>query len=306
MINLRLSYKNQRYAFDFLLIFYLNLCTLMDDNKPKTYFKRRAENSSFITISGAISITGLSAPTLRKFADEQKVSSYKTPTGVRMFNKQCLLDMCNNALGNEQSAYSKGVEKKNFIYARVSSHHQMDDLTRQIEFLQSRTSEELGHFTLIRDIGSGINFKRKGIQTILDACLRGSIGKLVVTHKDRLSRFAFELFEYLVERAGGQIIVCDHSDKNMSDEQELAEDLLSIVHVFSCKQMGKRRYSKKPKDNGVCIENTDLSNGGTTEGSPSLGPHISLCVQQSIGDNQEGRSQIEQYGTQEQARYRDN
>jgi hypothetical protein len=74
--------------------------------------------------------------------------------------------------------------------------------------------------------------------------MQGTIGELVVAHRDRLCRFGFELIEYIVEKSGGKITVLEH-DSNKSSEQELAEDLLSIVHVFSCRQMGKRTYTNR-------------------------------------------------------------
>ena len=98
---------------------------------------------------------------------------------------------------------------------------------------------------LIKDIGSGLNYKRKGFKTILDLALGGNLQEVVVTYKDRLCRFGFELIESLVVKSGGKITVLD-TDGNKSGEQELAEDLLSIIHVYSCKQMGKRSYSNRP------------------------------------------------------------
>ena len=80
----------------------------------------------------------------------------------------------------------------------------------------------------------------------MDSCLQGTIGEVVVVHKDRLCRFGYELIERLVYKAGGHITVLEE-DKHKSSEQELAEDLLSIVTIYSCKQMGRRKY--KPKHN---------------------------------------------------------
>ena len=119
----------------------------------------------------------------------------------------------------------------------------MDDLARQTEYLQQRRPEYASYIS-ITDVASGINFKRKGLQTILDACLQGTIGELVVAHRDRICRFGFELIESLVQKAGGKITVLDN-DGNKNTEQELAEDLLSIVHVYSCRQMGKRSYTNR-------------------------------------------------------------
>ena len=139
------------------------------------------------------------------------------------------------------------------VYARVSSYKQRDDLERQVELLKHNYPSH----TVIQDIGSGINFKRKGLQTLLERCLLREIEEVVVAHKDRLCRFGFDLIKHIVEAAGGRIIVLDE-EVHKSTEQELAEDLLSIIHVFNCRQMGKRRYNKKSEDK-------DLSDSGTED-----------------------------------------
>jgi predicted site-specific integrase-resolvase len=125
----------------------------------------------------------------------------------------------------------------------------MDDLVRQINYVQSRNPEYTTYRTL-SDIGSGINFTRKGLQTILDTCLQGTIGEVVVAHRDRLSRFGFDLIKCFIIKAGGKLTVLD-DDGNKSTEQELAEDLLSIIHIYSCKQMGKRSYKTKKSKNSI-------------------------------------------------------
>jgi predicted site-specific integrase-resolvase len=78
----------------------------------------------------------------------------------------------------------------------------------------------------------------------LDSCLQGTIGEVIIAHRDRLSRFGFDLINLLVDKSGGKITVLD-DEKDKSSEQELAEDLLSIIHIFSCRQMGKRAYTAK-------------------------------------------------------------
>jgi predicted site-specific integrase-resolvase len=140
----------------------------------------------------------------------------------------------------------------------------MDDLLRQTEYLQQRRPEYASYVS-ITDIASGINFKRKGLQTILDACLQGTIGELVVAHRDRLCRFGFELVESIVTKAGGKITVLDN-DGNKSGEQELAEDLLSIIHVYSCKQMGKRSYSNRVTKSSQNQIETQLGSENDIEG----------------------------------------
>ena len=96
-----------------------------------------------------------------------------------------------------------------------------------------------------------------GLATILDACVQNSIGEVVVAHRDRLCRFGFDLVKQIIEKSGGSITVID-DEKNKSSEQELAEDLLSIINIYSCRQMGKRKYKTKGIDenNKNIIEST--------------------------------------------------
>jgi predicted site-specific integrase-resolvase len=125
--------------------------------------------------------------------------------------------------GDDYSTKKKEISKRNFIYARVSSKKQLDDLHRQVEFIKSREPVKYSTYELITDIASGINFNRKGLDKILDASLFGSIGEVVVAHKDRLSRFGFDLIKLIIEKRGGKIIVLD-DEKNKSSDQELAEE----------------------------------------------------------------------------------
>ena len=195
---------------------------------------------NFISTREAVKLSGLHPHTIRKYADNNQIQCYKTPSGQRKYNRTCLEKFCTPLLSPITVSQN---EKINFIYSRVSSKKQLDDLARQTEYLQQRRPEYASYVSLT-DVASGINFKRKGLQTILDSCLQRTIGEIVIAHRDRLCRFGFELLESIVDKSGGKIIVLDN-DSNKSTEQELAEDLLSIVHVYSCKQMGKRSYSNR-------------------------------------------------------------
>lgn len=194
----------------------------------------------YISIDEASKITGLSIQTIRKLGDKKQIKCFKTPSGHRRFNKQDLEKFCDPDSFNEKDSENT---KINYIYTRVSSKKQLDDLSRQVEYIQKR-KPEYSSYTTISDIASGINFKRKGLQTILDSCIQGVIGEVVIAHRDRLSRFGFDLVKIIIEKAGGTITILD-DEKNKSSEQELAEDLLSIIHIYSCRQMGKRSYKIK-------------------------------------------------------------
>jgi putative resolvase len=99
---------------------------------------------------------------------------------------------------------------------------------------------------IIQDIGSGLNFKRKGLRSLLDRLLRGDKLKIIVACRDRLCRFGFELIQYMVEQNGGEILV--QGQTVYCPESELTTDLLSIIHVFSCRMHGLRKYSQKIKE----------------------------------------------------------
>jgi predicted site-specific integrase-resolvase len=105
---------------------------------------------------------------------------------------------------------------------------------------------------IIKDIGSGLNFKRKGLRSLLDRLLQGDKFILVVACRDRLARFGFELVQYMVEQNGGQIVVLDKTVH--SPQSELIQDLLSILHLFSYRIHGLRKYSQKIKEDLSEIE----------------------------------------------------
>jgi putative resolvase len=195
------------------------------------------EDKKYVTVGRASQLTGISAQTIRKMADNASIPCYRTPTGQRRISVQGLQAMCD---GTSAVSEEPEVQKTNYLYTRVSTKEQLDDLSRQLEFLQR---PEYSDYTVIQDVGSGINFKRKGIKTLLDSCLQGTLGEVVIAHRDRLCRFGFEIFEYLVSRAGGKITVLDDS-QDKSCEQELTEDLLSIIQ-----HMGKRSYSTRKTKN---------------------------------------------------------
>ena len=182
----------------------------------------------YVPLRKAVEILGLHQNTLRKYADEGKIQSIKNEAGQRLFDVE---------------SYVRGAVGTSLVcYCRVSSAKQKDDLERQVEFMRQQypTAE------IIKDIGSGLNFKRKGLRALLDRLMRGDKLKVIVACRDRLCRFGFELFQYLVEQNGGEIVVLDKTVH--CPESELTADLLAILHVFSCRMHGLRSYSKQIKE----------------------------------------------------------
>ena len=128
------------------------------------------------------------------------------------------------------------------LYARVSSYAQKDALRGQVALLQSRYPGA----EIIKDIGGGLNWKRKGLVALLERLHGGEKLRIVVAHKDRLARFGFELVDWLAKQNGGEIVVLDAS--KCSPEQELTEDILSLLDTFSCRLSGLRKYRDKIKE----------------------------------------------------------
>ena len=174
-------------------------------------------SDEFIPMRTASDITGLHPNTLRKYADNYKIKSYRNLAGQRLLHKLSLQAFCSTHHVSTEIPKSC---KESFIYARVSSKKQHDDLLRQIHFLQSR-KPLYANYRVIQDIASDTDYKRQGLQTILEACLRGIVGEVVVTHRDRLACSGYDIISFLVERSGGFITVID-DQSDQSSKQELA------------------------------------------------------------------------------------
>lgn len=117
-------------------------------------------------------------------------------------------------------------EKKACIHCRVSSTKQTGDLERQCSDLQQLCPDHI----LVKDIVSGLNFKRLGLEALLDRCLRGVVSGVVVVYKERLARYGVEIFEFIFEEIGVKLVV--HRQRAPSNEDELAQDLLTVTTVF--------------------------------------------------------------------------
>lgn len=164
----------------------------------------------------------VSATQLRAWADAGKIDSIRTPGGSRLYRFPVATE-------------SETVEQKDIIYCRVSSHKQRADLQRQKDYMVALFPE----YKIVEDVGSGINWKRPGLLSILDDAIRGRVRTVAVANRDRLCRFAFELLQHLFEELGVRLVVVDGAE---SEERELADDLLSIVQVFCCRRNGRRKY----------------------------------------------------------------
>lgn len=132
-----------------------------------------------------------------------------------------------------------GRRRSVIVYARVSRPVQKHDLETQV----ARLRLDYPQAEVVKDIGSGLNFKRKGLRSILERVLRGESLVVVVTYRDRLARFGFDLIEHLVTGNGGQVVVLNQIDT--SPQQELVGDLTAILTVFSSRLHGLRSHKNK-------------------------------------------------------------
>jgi excisionase family DNA binding protein len=186
---------------------------------------------SYVTPKQAAQILGVHVSSLRRWESEGRLKAIRTPGGQRRY----LLKEVEKAAGQSKSVVT-------VCYARVSTHSQRDDLERQIEFLRSRFPQG----ELLSDIGSGLNFRRRKFLAILDRILAGDVQRLVVAHPDRLVRFGFELIKWLCEKTGCELVVLH--ERKLSPEQELVADMLSIIHCFSSRLYGLRKYQKQVRE----------------------------------------------------------
>ncbi|KDR96720.1 Predicted site-specific integrase-resolvase [Peptoclostridium litorale DSM 5388] len=191
----------------------------------------------YYSIGKFAALIGKTPQTLR---DWHKKGSFMphhvTEGGTRYYSQEQL----NHFLG------IKGIEarqKKIIGYCRVNSPKQKNDLARQVENVKSYMIAKGYQFTVISDVGSGINYNRKGLNQIIDMITNSEVEKLVILYKDRLLRFGFELIESLCAKYGTVIEIIDNTEK--TEEQELVEDLVQIITVFSCKLQGKRAHKAK-------------------------------------------------------------
>ena len=134
-------------------------------------------------------------------------------------------------------------KRKVIGYCRVSSRKQKEDLERQVENVKTYMYAKGYQFEMITDIGSGLNYNKKGLQQLIHMVMDSQVEKIVILYKDRLIRFGYELIETLCHKFDVTIEVIDTTEK--TEQQELVEDLVQIITVFSCRLQGKRANQAK-------------------------------------------------------------
>ncbi len=185
--------------------------------------------------------------TLQKWDKAGKLTAFRTPTNRRFYTHDQYLEY----MGNLNESVVKN-QKKVVIYARVSLVSQKDDLKNQISFLrQFVNARGIILDEVISDIGSGLNFKRKNWNQLIKRVMKNEIKQIYIAHKDRFVRFGFDWLKNLCLENGTEIVVVNNEE--LSPEKELVQDLTSIIHVFSCRIYGLRKYKNKIKgDRSLC------------------------------------------------------
>ena len=184
-------------------------------------------------------LLGVSVKTLQRWDRDGILKANRTPTDRRYYTY-------------DQYLQFKGIQTENdirdiVIYARVSTKNQKDDLQNQVDFLkQFCNAKGIIVNQCIEDFGSGLNYNRKKWNKLLDDVMGNRIKTIVITNKDRFIRFGYDWFEKFCEKFNTKIIIVNN--ETLSPNEELVQDIISILHVFSCRLYGLRKYKNQIKE----------------------------------------------------------
>jgi putative resolvase len=187
---------------------------------------------NYKTRKDACEILGIHYHTLYKLAKDGKIENIKIGSR-QLYNV-------------DKYIRENKIEKTNrrkICYCRVSSSKQKEDLKRQIEYMTIKYPT----YEIISDIGSGLNFKREGLNKIIDGAIKGEIEIIVVAYKDRLARFGYELVEKIIKDYSNGIIKIENKKEEETPEDEISKDILAIMNVYVAKMNGLRKYKKQIK-----------------------------------------------------------
>lgn len=204
----------------------------------------QTETETWLKASRAAAVLGVSVNGLRHWANTGRIRHIRTPGGMRLYDVGSLVEPQASTIINN---------RVHLAYCRVSSSKQRADLERQATYLRDQCQAQGKENTqVIKDIGSGLNFKRRGLRTLLERCFKGEVRSVTVACRDRLCRFGFELLEWLIrDKCKVDLVVLQANDgqRTTSPEHELSQDILAILHVFSSRVCGLRRYDRKGQGN---------------------------------------------------------
>ena len=200
-------------------------------------------------------LLNVSVKTLQRLDRDNILKAFRIPTDRRYYTYDQYLEF--KGVSNNSNT------KKKIIYTRVSTNNQKDDLRNQVKFLLDfANAKGIIIDETIEDIGSGLNYNRKKWNKLIEHCMENKIDSIMITHKDRFIRFGYEWFERFLGKYNVKIIVVNN--ETLSPNEELVQDIISILHVFSCKIYGMRKYKKKIEEDeeiAKSIQNRNKSNG---------------------------------------------
>jgi putative resolvase len=195
-----------------------------------------------VGISEAAEALGVSITTLRRWEADGKLEASHTAGGHRRYDL--------TKLRPELYRAADAATRKTIAYARVSSHDQKADLERQKQVLELYCARQGWTFEVIADLGSGMNYRKKGLKRLLDDVVEGRVGRLVITHKDRLLRFGAELVFAICEAKEVEVVILNQGE-DTTFEEDLAKDVLEIITVFSARLYGSRSRKNQKLLDGV-------------------------------------------------------
>ena len=196
----------------------------------------------FVSIGEAAKVLAVSISTLRRWDAAGKLSPGQTPGGHRPYDLALLRPGAVRAASDSR--------RRTIAYARVSSHDQKDDLERQTQVLELYCARQGWTFEVVTDLGSGMNYRKKGLKRLLAQVIDGSVGRLVITHKDRLLRFGAELVFAICEARDVEVVILNQ-DEDTTFEEDLAKDVLEIITVFSARLYGARSRKNRKLLEGI-------------------------------------------------------
>lgn len=198
------------------------------------------EVTMYLSIGQASEIMGVSISTLRRWDAEQSfIPNFRTIGGHRRYK----LSMIYSDVINTDTQESRK-NRKVIAYSRVSSADQKLDLLRQSTRSTEYCEKNLWHYELISDLGSGLNYKKKGLNKLIDLICMQKVSRLVLTHKNRLLRFGSQLLFKLCHFFNTEVIILEEK-KEVSFEQELVTDVIELMTVFTARMHGKRSHKNK-------------------------------------------------------------
>jgi putative resolvase len=184
----------------------------------------------FVAIGEAAKVLGVSVSTLRRWEAAGRISPEHTTGGHRRYDLAKL---------RPELFHAADAPRRTIAYARVSSHDQREELERQKQVLELFCSHNGWKFEIVADLGSGMNYRKKGLKRLLDDIVDGKVGRLIITHKDRLLRFGAELVFAICEARNVEVVILNRGE-DTTFEQDLAKDVLEIIAVFSARLYGSR------------------------------------------------------------------